>query len=144
MESKDVLVLVYDTTSRQSFQDISGIFNAHRQLRDVIIVLVGNKTDLRQQRQVQHHEGLDLARKLGAHFWEVSALNGESINEMLRGMVSLVPDRQDSDSDEAMQSVWEETPKGFWEKTPKGFWEKTPRGFWKNLVFVFQSCMGKA
>ena len=66
---KDVLVLVYDTTSKRSFKDISGIFDAHP--RNVITVLVGNKTDLGEQREVQKHEGIELARKLGASLWEV-------------------------------------------------------------------------
>jgi GTPase SAR1 family protein len=49
---KDVLALVYNTTSKRSFKDISGIFNAYKHLRNIIIMLVGNKTDLKEQREV--------------------------------------------------------------------------------------------
>jgi GTPase SAR1 family protein len=138
MESEDVLVLVYDTTSRMSFQDISGIFNAHEQLRDVIIVLVGNKSDLRQQRQVQEHEGVELAHKLGAHFWEVSALKGDGINEMFQRMVCLVLGRQYSDSDGATKANASTNEKSTWES------DTHQKAFWKALISGFQSCMGRA
>jgi len=138
MESEDVLVLVYDTTSRMSFQDISGIFNAREQLRDAIIVLVGNKSDLRQQRQVQHEEGVELAHKLGAHFWEVSALKGDCVNEMFQRMVFLLLDRQYSDSDGAMKAN-----AGMGEKSIS--YPETPlMDLWKAFVSAFQSCMGAA
>lgn len=135
--SKYVLVLVYDTTSRQSFQDISGIFSAYEQLRDFIIVLVGNKSDLREQRQVQQQEGVELAHNLGAYFWEVSALEGDSINEMFQCMALLALDRQYSGSDGAMPNA-DTCEKNFWDL------ETSPKSFWKALAFVFQSCMGSA
>ena len=36
-------------------------------------VLVGNKCDLESERQVQFHEGQDLAKKWGCTFYETSA-----------------------------------------------------------------------
>ena len=49
-----VAIVVYDITSRQSFQSVDKWIEDARNLRDdeVMIVLVGNKSDLYEQRQV--------------------------------------------------------------------------------------------
>jgi hypothetical protein len=49
---KDVLALIYNTISKRLFKDISDIFNAYEYLRNVIIILIKNKIDLKKQREV--------------------------------------------------------------------------------------------
>ena len=74
-------VAVYDICSRQSFESISdqisNFINYSPQDCQRNIVLVGNKLDLEDKRQIKYHEGLELAKKLGlAGFVETSAKDG--------------------------------------------------------------------
>ena len=60
IRDSSVAVVVYDTTSRASFLSSSKWVDDIRSERgdDVVIMLVGNKTDLADQRQVSVEEGL--------------------------------------------------------------------------------------
>ena len=50
--------MVYDTTSMQSFQHIADWLKQLKQYADsnIVILLVGNKTDLRDKREVKKEE----------------------------------------------------------------------------------------
>lgn len=60
-----------------------------------------------------------------AYFWEVSALKGDSINEMFQRMVFLVLDRRYSDSEGATKANAGTNEKSTWESDtlPKGLLE---------------------
>ena len=58
---------------------------------DVIIVLVGNKTDLSERRQVSVEEGEDKAAKEGIMFIESSAKAGFNIKALFRKLASSLP-----------------------------------------------------
>jgi len=80
----NVALLVYSITDRDSFNNIR---NWHRDLENftnnAIFVLVGNKVDLEDMRQVQKTEGIDLARELNAiGFFETSAKTNEEIDNV--------------------------------------------------------------
>eukprot|EP00981_Chlorochromonas_danica_P014658 scaffold8522_cov157-Ochromonas_danica.AAC.2 len=75
-------LLVYDVTSRGSFEHVRTWFDRARQLggQELESVLVGNKIDLPvHQRQVSYDEGAFLAEELGIPFVETSALNGSNV-----------------------------------------------------------------
>ena len=50
--------------------------------KDILICLVGNKTDLEEKRAVQRAEGEKFAEDNGLLFFETSAKNGQNIEEM--------------------------------------------------------------
>ena len=58
---------------------------------DVIIVLVGNKTDLSDKRQVSVEEGEDRSSKQGIMFIESSAKAGFNIKALFRKLASSLP-----------------------------------------------------
>jgi len=49
---KDALIIVYDTTSKTSFTNIPLLFNPNEYPPHIITMLVGNKVDKEEQRQV--------------------------------------------------------------------------------------------
>lgn len=67
-------LLVYDVTRRETFEGISAWLAELKQLASPIVtcVLVGNKSDLEQERQVTTEEGATFAAKLGMLFFETS------------------------------------------------------------------------
>lgn len=58
---------------------------------DVIIILVGNKTDLAEKRQVSIEEGEDKATKESVLFIETSAKAGFNIKALFRKLASSLP-----------------------------------------------------
>ncbi|KAF5952716.1 hypothetical protein HYC85_010660 [Camellia sinensis] len=81
IRDSSVAVIVYDVASRQSFLNTSKWIEEVRTERgsDVIIVVVGNKTDLVDKRQVSIEEGEAKARDLNVMFIETSAKAGFNI-----------------------------------------------------------------
>ena len=88
-----VAVVVYDTTSRASFLSSSKWVDDIRSERgdDVVIMLVGNKTDLADQRQVSVEEGLAKASEEKVMFIETSAKAGFNIKQLFRRLASALP-----------------------------------------------------
>jgi GTPase KRas protein len=70
-------LLVYSVTTRSSFEEIvklrDQIVRVKEDVPKVPLVLVGNKCDLEDRRQVTKTEGEDLARSWGVPFFEASA-----------------------------------------------------------------------
>ncbi|XP_018790965.1 PREDICTED: GTP-binding protein Rheb homolog [Bactrocera latifrons] len=83
-------VLVYSITSQKSFEVIKIIYE---KLLDVMgkkyvpVVLVGNKTDLHQERMVSTEEGRKLAESWRAIFLETSAKQNESVADIFHRLL---------------------------------------------------------
>lgn len=76
-------LLVYDITRRETFLDVTSWLNDVRAYatRNTTVVLVGNKSDLEDQRQVAREEGEAFARNHGLLFIETSAKTGSNVAE---------------------------------------------------------------
>ncbi|XP_023770278.2 ras-related protein RABH1e [Lactuca sativa] len=86
------IVIVYDVTNRKSYLNISTWIEDVRTKRgnDAVIVLVGNKTDLVDKRQVSTEEGDNQARKFGCMFVETSAKDGFNVRHVFFRIISNV------------------------------------------------------
>ncbi|XP_040955465.1 ras-related protein RABH1b [Gossypium hirsutum] len=93
IRDSSVAVIVYDVASRQSFQNTTKWIEEVRTERgsDVIIVLVGNKTDLVDKRQVSVEEAEAKARDLNVMFIETSAKAGFNIKALFRKIAAALP-----------------------------------------------------
>lgn len=71
------IVLVFDLTNRKSFDDLNFWFGEVKQFAkvDAKILLIGNKSDLAQNRVVSEKEAADYANKNGFYYMETSALD---------------------------------------------------------------------
>ena len=61
----------------------------------VVLVLVGNKEDMEEKRQVSRKQGDDLALKYRMRFYEVSAKENRGIREMFEGLTREVMARNE-------------------------------------------------
>ena len=77
-------LVVYDISSRESFNSINTWIEAckNQSPKTIFFILVGNKSDLEDERQVTKEEGQELADRYGILFYETSAKTGENVNEM--------------------------------------------------------------
>jgi len=74
-------ILVYDISSRESFRNLSRWLTDARTLASphLVTVLVGNKSDMEDDREVEWSEASRWASENGVHFLEVSSLTGENV-----------------------------------------------------------------
>ncbi|XP_042273142.1 RAB6B, member RAS oncogene family a [Thunnus maccoyii] len=88
-----VAVVVYDITNINSFQQTSKWIDDVRTERgsDVIIMLVGNKTDLADKRQITIEEGEQRAKELSVMFIETSAKTGYNVKQLFRRVAAALP-----------------------------------------------------
>ncbi len=76
-------VIVYDITSRKSFELVEKwVTELKREAGEIKTMLVGNKLDLKRQRTVSYEEGLAYANKINADYFEVSARDGEFVEDI--------------------------------------------------------------
>lgn len=54
------------------------------------IVLIGNKADLEDQKQVDENEARNLAETLGLKYFETSALSGQNVSESVEALLDQV------------------------------------------------------
>lgn len=85
-------LLIYDITRRQTFQNIKKWLSELRDFSssETVIVLVGNKSDLRQSREVKEEEGRTLAELEGLYFLETSALENQNVEEAFLSMIGRI------------------------------------------------------
>ena len=81
---------VYDITRRSSFESIEKWVNDLTSTADknVTIVIIGNKSDLEDHRQITKEEGQEKANKLQVAFLETSAFSGENLDKAFEMMVN--------------------------------------------------------
>lgn len=86
-------VVVYDISSRSSFMSTFKWIEEVRVERgnDLVIVLVGNKSDLPEKREVSTEEAETKARDYGVMFLEVSAKQGTNVKALFRKIANALP-----------------------------------------------------
>lgn len=93
IRDSSVAVIVYDITDRASFLNSSKWIDEVRTERgnDVVLMLVGNKTDLSDRRQVSSEEGAAKAKEEGVLFIETSAKGNFNIKLLFRRLATALP-----------------------------------------------------
>ncbi|BHF79498.1 Ras-related protein Rab-6A [Sparganum proliferum] len=86
IRDSSVAVVVYDICVKESFSQTTKWIDDVRTERgsDVIIMLVGNKTDLADKRKVSTEEGERMAKELNVMFIETSAKAGYNVKNFFR------------------------------------------------------------
>ena len=96
-------VIIFSITSRSSFEQVSTFKEQVMRVKDadrLPMMLVGNKCDLEEKREVSTQEGQDLGKQFGAQFKETSAKTRVNVEEAFYDLVRMIrqfdPSRQDS------------------------------------------------
>lgn len=103
------VILVYDVTNKLTFQNLANWASEFQeQIGNKPIVLVGNKIDLpttgyidprskkQYEKEVSYEEGKEFAKSLNAHFFETSAKQNYSIDNMFMNIIDLIDDKRNS------------------------------------------------
>lgn len=86
------VILVFDLTDRKSYEDLTGWLNDIHTLCDpnAVVTLIGNKSDLKEQRAITSTEAESFAQLHQLTYLETSALGGSNINEAFQRTAATV------------------------------------------------------
>ena len=81
LRKADGAIFVYSITSRESFNKINFWITelTNKGNNSKVLMLIGNKSDLEEEREVSFQEGETKANEIGCPFMETSAKTGENI-----------------------------------------------------------------
>ncbi|KAJ7792009.1 P-loop containing nucleoside triphosphate hydrolase protein [Mycena olivaceomarginata] len=80
---------MYSMASRSTFDRLEVFHQAVRRAKKIhpILMLVGNKADMADEREVSKEEGAALARQLGCEFVETSAKTAQNVEQVFTSLV---------------------------------------------------------
>lgn len=85
VENAEAGIVVFDVTRKETFDNIE---NWNKEIKEasptISLILIGNKIDLTDARQVTTEEGQALAQKLGLAYTETSAKDGTNIQDSFK------------------------------------------------------------
>ena len=83
IKNADGILLMYDITRKETFDNVSNWIENIREnkISNFPIILIGNKSDLENERQVTKEEGEAKSKELGLLFFETSNKDGINIEE---------------------------------------------------------------
>ena len=88
------ILLVYDITEEESFKNVEKWY-ANLEDNGIVkipVVLIGNKSDLINKREVSFEEGENLSKKfkIGNHFYETSSKTGDNVEIAINDLVQQI------------------------------------------------------
>ena len=86
----DCCLLVYDITNEKSFLEIKNYYTPNikeKCKKNIKVALLGNKTDLKDQRQVSSKEGADFALENNYTFMETSCVEYLNVSDAFESLV---------------------------------------------------------
>jgi len=99
-------LILYDVTSRDSYKNLpTWLRDAREQAwKDISIIAVGNKRDLKDQRQVSFLDASRFAQEQDILFREVSALTGENVQEVFHTLAQRILNKVEEGISEPAES----------------------------------------
>ena len=88
-------LVVYDITRRETFDNVSNWVEDCKMNspKNIYIILVGNKCDLENERQISTEEGEEFSNRFGLKFYETSALKAINVNEIFYESAEFIDER---------------------------------------------------
>ncbi|KAK9408654.1 ras-related protein Rab-27B [Crotalus adamanteus] len=100
-------LLMFDLTSQQSFLNVRNWMSqlqANAYCENPDIVLIGNKADLSDQREVNERQAKELADKYGIPYFETSAATGQNVDKAVETLLDLIMKRMEQCVDKSQLS----------------------------------------
>lgn len=86
-------ILVYSITSKQSLEELRPIWNVIHEIKGdlegIPVMLVGNKCDESESREVDLQSGMEQAKRWGCAFMETSAKTNYNVKELFQELLNM-------------------------------------------------------
>ena len=86
------IILMYDITNTSSFESIPGWIKSVKEYKgeDYPMILLGNKLDKNEERQINKEDGEQLAKENGIDFFEISNKDGINVEESCLALIKKI------------------------------------------------------
>ena len=92
------LILLYSIIERSTFENVKNVWikSIYQKIKDfngtskIPIIIVGNKKDLEDERDISEEEGRKFAEDNNFKFFETSAITGENVNEVFQKILEMM------------------------------------------------------
>ena len=91
IRGSSLVFIVYDISSRKSFESLQNWIDFVNNIENSNIVILGNKIDLDNKREVTTEEGQKFCEEKNYEFFEVSAKEDNNLNNMVFNSVASLP-----------------------------------------------------
>ena len=83
--------IVYDITSRKSFDDVDKWIEEIKEKtsKDIKLIIIGNKIDLKDERDITTNEALNKFKGMDIPFMETSALDDTNVSEVFLDLIKI-------------------------------------------------------
>ena len=88
----DCCLLVYDITNKISFEDIKNYYNKNikeKCKKDIRVIVLGNKADLEEKRQVPSEDGANFCLQNDYIFMETSCLKNTNVSDAFETLIEM-------------------------------------------------------
>ena len=88
----DCCLLVYDISKRKSFDECRNYYNLNikeKCKKNIKVILLGNKTDLEEQREIKSEEGAGFSLENDYIFMETSCLKNENVASAFEALIEM-------------------------------------------------------
>ena len=94
------IIILFDITNETSFINLKNWMSQIKEScgEDILILLVGNKIDLEDNRVINKERAMEYANNENIEYIEVSSKTGENINKALTSLLQKILKRDDSNS----------------------------------------------
>ena len=105
IKSAEGIILMYDITKQKTYDDITEWMENVKQIKgtDFPMILIGNKSDLENQRIVSKEEGEELALKFNLKFFEISNKDGNNVKEAALEIINQIVDKKEKENNELIK-----------------------------------------
>lgn len=84
-----IAIIVFDVTKKETFERVNDWITFVRENANPAFVLIGNKIDLADDREVSKDEGEQLAESIGCKYVEVSAYTKEGMSDLVQEITNI-------------------------------------------------------
>jgi len=91
IKGSSLVFIVYDISNRKTFQNLQLWIDFVNNIENTNIVIIGNKIDLTDKREVSTEEGQKFCDENNFDFFEVSAKEDNNLNNMLFNSIASLP-----------------------------------------------------
>ena len=109
-KKNDSIILIYNISSKESFEECKNYFRngiKEKCKNGIKVILIGNKNDLEEEREVTIKEGYDFALENNYIFIETSCLKNESVYEafeiiIIETALAKMKDEENNENNESL------------------------------------------
>ena len=89
----DFFLLIFDITSKKSFDNIENYYNRIKRLKNIdnnFIILCGNKFDIINERKVLYFDKTPLINRLNIKYFEISVKDNQNISKLFQTILKRI------------------------------------------------------